>query len=161
MSRSPALLLLALAACDSGSAPSPLVPPAGLTFEPGTTPGSSLTLDCFLNRCGSAPLSFSVRVVSTTAVAAATVRSRFLDAGGRECAFVFAPRQDVAAGLPVTFGVSRVLMTETAAGRLACRPPFTTTTVDMGLLDGAGAGVLSGQASASYTFVLPPGVTLP
>lgn len=157
----PFLALVAAAwigACGTPVAPSPVT---GLDFQPITAPGTTIALECPLNRCGTAPLSFSVRAVAGSPVAAASVRSRLLEATGRECLFVFAPRQDVLAGQPATFHVERVLVTETAPGQLACPPPFTTTAVDMALLDGTGAIVLTGRASASYVFVLPPGVKIP
>lgn len=158
-----AFALLTLTTCGGGGgSPSQPTPAAGLSFQPGSPPpGSALTIECPLGRCGTAPLGFSVRAVASSAVPSATVRTRFLDASGRECAFVFAPRQDVAANQAALFSVSRVLLTEAASGLLACAAPFTTTTLDMALLDAAGDGVLNGQAAASYTFVLPAGVALP
>jgi len=155
-----ALVAIAHAACGGGGrAPSEPTPVAGLSFQAGSPPpGSTLTIECPLGRCGTAPLGFAVRVIAASPVPSATVRTRFLEVSGKECAFVFAPRQDVTVGQAATFSVSRVLVTEAAPGRLACPPPFTTTTVDMALLDAAGNGVLAGQAAASYSFVLPAGV---
>jgi hypothetical protein len=148
-----------VASCGSRSSPVAPAMPQGIVFV-GSTPGSGgvVTLECPFHQCGDGPLSLSLRVVSSAAVPNATVRSRFLDTTGKECAFVFAtPRQDVAANQPVTFDSTRALLTYASAGVLACPPPFTTTTIDANLMSAGNTIVLGTSLTVGYSFVLPPG----
>ena len=147
-----------LVSCGSRSSPAAPALPQGIVFV-GSTPGAGgvVTLECPFHQCGDGPLSLSLRVVSSVAVPNATVRSRFLDATGKECAFVFAaPRQDVAANQTVTFDSTRALLTYASAGVLACTPPFTTTTIDANLMSAGNTVVVGTSLTIGYTFVLPP-----
>jgi hypothetical protein len=145
--------------CSSRSSPAAPTTPQGIVFV-GSTPGAGgvVTIECPFHHCGDAPLSLSLRVVSSVPVPNATVRSRFLDTTGKECAFVFAtPRQDVAANQPVTFNSTRALLTYASASVLACPPPFTTTTIDANLMSAGNTVVLGTSLTIGYSFVLPPG----
>jgi hypothetical protein len=154
-----ALVLPLAISCGSSSSPAAPTLPQGIVLV-GSTPGSGgvVTLECPFHLCEDGPLNLSLRVVSSAAVPNATVRSRFLDATGKECAFVFAtPRQDVAANQPVTFDSTRALLTFASAGVLACPPPFTTTTIDANLMSAGNTIVLGSSLTVGYSFVLPPG----
>jgi hypothetical protein len=154
-----ALVLPLVGSCGSRSSPAAPSPPQGIVFV-GSTPGAGgvVTLECPFHRCEDGALNLSLRVVSSEAVPNATVRSRFLDTTGKECAFVFAtPRQDVAANQPVTFDSTRALLTFASAGVLACAPPFTTTTIDANLMSAGNTVVFGTSLTIGYTFVLPPG----
>ena len=145
--------------CGSRSSPAAPAMQQGIAFV-GSKPGAGgvVTLECPFHQCGDGPLNLSLRVVSSVAVPSATVRSRFLDPTGKECAFVFAtPRQDVAANQPVTFDSTRALLTYASAGVLACAPPFTTTTIDANLMSAGNTVVLGTSLTIGYTFALPPG----
>jgi hypothetical protein len=152
------LLILLLSFCECGSDPITSGATQGITWL-GSTPrsGASLAINCPF-ACNVA-LSFSVRVVYDTDLPDASLTVLFLDANGRRCAYAFSPPQNLVAKTPATFSSAIVHIAVVDQGGRpmpVCGSHFTTTTVEIALINSAQFPVLINQASASYTFTGGP-----